>query len=56
MSMLPVSLSLTTSFITAIELLGNPSEMVFNGTQFALIIFSIFMVIPFSPRISINNT
>lgn len=46
MSLLPVSLSLTTSFITAIELLGNPSEMVFNGTQFALIIISIFMVIP----------
>lgn len=37
MSLLPVSLSLTTSFITAIELLGNPSEMVFNGTQFSLI-------------------
>lgn len=46
MSLLPVSLSLTTSFITAIELLGNPSEMVFNGTQFALIAFSIFAVIP----------
>lgn len=37
MSLLPVSLSLTTSFITAIELLGNPSEIVFNGTQFSLI-------------------
>ena len=37
MSLLPVTLSLTTSFITAIELLGNPSEMVFNGTQYSLI-------------------
>lgn len=37
MTLLPVSLSLTTSFITAIELLGNPQEMFFNGTQYALI-------------------
>lgn len=51
MSLLPVSLSLTTSFITAIELLGNPSEMVFNGTQFALIVISIFMVIPVAMKI-----
>lgn len=51
MSLLPVSLSLTTSFITAIELLGNPSEMVFNGTQFALIIFSILMVIPVAMKL-----
>lgn len=51
MSLLPVSLSLTTSFITAIELLGNPSEMVFNGTQFSLIIISIFMVIPVAIKI-----
>lgn len=51
MSLLPVSLSLTTSFITAIELLGNPSEMVFNGTQFALIVLSIFMVIPVAVKI-----
>lgn len=51
MSLLPVSLSLTTSFITAIELLGNPSEMVFNGTQFSLIALSIFMVIPVAIKI-----
>lgn len=37
MSVFPVTLSLTTSFITAIELLGNPSEIFFNGTQFSLI-------------------
>lgn len=55
MSLLPVSLSLTTSFITAIELLGNPSEMVFNGTQFALIALSIFAVIP-GTKISIFIT
>lgn len=51
MCLLPVSLSLTTSFITAIELLGNPSEMFFNGTQFSLIILSIFMVIPVAVKI-----
>lgn len=37
MQLFPVSLSLTTSFITAIELLGNPSEMFFYGTQYSLI-------------------
>lgn len=37
MTLFPVTLSLTTSFITAIELLGNPAEMFFNGTQFSLI-------------------
>lgn len=37
MSIFPVTLSLTTSFITAIELLGNPSEMYLQGTQFVLI-------------------
>lgn len=37
MSLFPVTLSLTTSFITAIELLGNPAEMFFSGTQFSLI-------------------
>lgn len=51
MSLLPVSLSLTTSFITAIELLGNPSEVVFNGTQFSLIVISIFIVIPVAIKI-----
>ena len=37
MSLFPVTLSLTTSFVTAIELLGNPAEMFFYGSQFALI-------------------
>lgn len=37
MTLFPITLSLTTSFITAIELLGNPSEMYFQGTQFVLI-------------------
>ena len=37
MNLFPVTLSLTTSFVTAIELLGNPAEMFFYGSQFALI-------------------
>lgn len=51
MSLLPVTLSLTTSFITAIELLGNPSEITFYGTQFSLIIISMLMVIPVALKI-----
>lgn len=37
MGLFPVTISLTTSFITAIELLGNPAEMFFFGSQFSLI-------------------
>lgn len=48
MTIFPVTLSLTTSFITAIELLGNPAEMFFNGAQFSLIVLSMLLVIPFA--------
>ncbi|XP_030385134.1 sodium-coupled monocarboxylate transporter 1 [Scaptodrosophila lebanonensis] len=51
MSIFPVTLSLTTSFITAIELLGNPSEMYFQGTQFVLIVLPMIMVIPVAVKI-----
>lgn len=37
MGLFPVTMSLATSFVTAIELLGNPAEMFFHGTQFSLI-------------------
>jgi hypothetical protein len=37
MGLFTVTLSLATSFVTAIELLGNPAEMFFYGTQFSLI-------------------
>ena len=46
MSLPTVALSLTTSFITAIELLGNPAEIYFNGMQFALIVLSLLFVVP----------
>jgi len=51
MNLLPVTLSLTTSFITAIELLGNPSEMYFQGTQFVLIVIPMVLVIPIAVKI-----
>ncbi|KFB48289.1 AGAP005795-PA-like protein [Anopheles sinensis] len=51
MSLFPVTLSLTTSFITAIELLGNPSEMFFNGTQFSLIVISMVLVVPVAVKV-----
>lgn len=51
MTIFPVTLSLTTSFITAIELLGNPAEMFFNGTQFSLIVISMILVIPFAVKV-----
>jgi hypothetical protein len=37
MGLFPVTFSLTTSFVTAIELLGNPAEVFFFGSQFTLI-------------------
>ncbi|XP_041770228.1 sodium-coupled monocarboxylate transporter 1-like isoform X1 [Anopheles merus] len=51
MSLFPVTLSLTTSFITAIELLGNPAEMFFSGTQFALIVISMVLVVPVAVKV-----
>ncbi|XP_017127714.1 sodium-coupled monocarboxylate transporter 1 [Drosophila elegans] len=51
MNIFPVTLSLTTSFITAIELLGNPSEMYFQGTQFVLIVIPMVLVIPVAVKI-----
>uniref|UniRef100_A0A1A9ZMT8 Sodium-coupled monocarboxylate transporter 1 n=1 Tax=Glossina pallidipes TaxID=7398 RepID=A0A1A9ZMT8_GLOPL len=51
MSIFPVTLSLTTSFITAIELLGNPAEMYFQGTQFVLIVIPMLLVIPIAVKI-----
>lgn len=51
MELFPVTLSLCTSFITAIELLGNPAEMFFNGTQFSLIVLSMVLVIPMAVKV-----
>ncbi|XP_067005282.1 sodium-coupled monocarboxylate transporter 1 [Anabrus simplex] len=42
----PMSLSLAASFITAIELLGNPAEMYMHGTQFWMTCLSFLIVVP----------
>ncbi|KAL1116569.1 hypothetical protein AAG570_005041 [Ranatra chinensis] len=46
MATLPTALSLATGFITAIELLGNPSEMYSHGSQFWMTCISFILVIP----------
>lgn len=51
MSIFPVTLSLTTSFITAIELLGNPAEMFFNGAEYSMIVVSMIFVIPLALKV-----
>lgn len=46
MNLMTVALSLMTSFITAIELLGNPAEVYFNGMQYSLIVISLILTVP----------
>ncbi|XP_065221049.1 putative sodium-dependent multivitamin transporter [Planococcus citri] len=50
MGTLPMSLSLAASFITAIELLGNPAEMYKFGTQFWTICFAFLFVVPITTK------
>ncbi|XP_077301945.1 sodium-coupled monocarboxylate transporter 2 [Arctopsyche grandis] len=42
----PMAMSLATSFITAIELLGNPAEMYQHGSQYWLICLAFIFVMP----------
>ncbi|KAL0893887.1 hypothetical protein ABMA27_013990 [Loxostege sticticalis] len=46
MGTFPMSLSLAASFITAIELLGNPAEMYMAGAQFWMICVAFVLVVP----------
>lgn len=46
MGTLPMAMSLAASFITAIELLGNPAEMYEQGTQFWMTCLSFILVVP----------
>ncbi|KAJ9580889.1 hypothetical protein L9F63_023934, partial [Diploptera punctata] len=46
MGTFPMAMSLASSFITAIELLGNPAEMYIHGTQFWMTCVSFIIVIP----------
>lgn len=50
MGTLPTALSLAFSFITAIELLGNPAEMYNYGAQFWMMCFAFLAVIPITSR------
>ncbi|XP_041977168.1 sodium-coupled monocarboxylate transporter 1 [Aricia agestis] len=46
MGTFPMALSLGASFITAIELLGNPAEMYIAGAQFWMICLAFLFIIP----------
>ncbi|GBP30471.1 Sodium-coupled monocarboxylate transporter 1 [Eumeta japonica] len=46
MGTFPMALSLAASFVTAIELLGNPTEMYLSGAQFWMICVAFLLVVP----------
>ncbi|KAK3933297.1 Sodium-coupled monocarboxylate transporter 1 [Frankliniella fusca] len=50
MGTFPMAMSLAASFITAIELLGNPAEMYTHGTQFWMTCCAFLIVIPVASR------
>ncbi|XP_076180480.1 sodium-coupled monocarboxylate transporter 1 isoform X2 [Ptiloglossa arizonensis] len=47
----PMAMSLAASFITAIELLGNPAEMYEQGTQFWMICLAFILVVPITSHL-----
>ncbi|CAG4909990.1 unnamed protein product [Colias eurytheme] len=51
MGTFPMALSLAASFITAIELLGNPAEMYMAGAQFWMICIAFVLVVPISSQL-----
>ncbi|XP_028041678.1 sodium-coupled monocarboxylate transporter 2 [Bombyx mandarina] len=51
MGTFPTALSLAASFITAIELLGNPAEMYMAGGQFWMICIAFILVVPITSRL-----
>ncbi|KPJ15084.1 Sodium-coupled monocarboxylate transporter 2 [Papilio machaon] len=51
MGTFPMALSLAASFITAIELLGNPAEMYMAGAQFWMICVSFVLVVPIASQL-----
>ncbi|XP_017881893.1 sodium-coupled monocarboxylate transporter 1 [Ceratina calcarata] len=51
MGTFPMAMSLAASFITAIELLGNPAEMYKQGTQFWMTCVSFILVVPVTSRL-----
>ncbi|KAF9418433.1 hypothetical protein HW555_004721 [Spodoptera exigua] len=51
MGTFPMALSLAASFITAIELLGNPAEMYMAGAQFWMICVAFVLVVPIASHL-----
>ncbi|XP_068630077.1 sodium-coupled monocarboxylate transporter 1 [Battus philenor] len=51
MGTFPMALSLAASFITAIELLGNPAEMYMAGAQFWMICLAFLLVVPIASQL-----
>ncbi|CAH0406503.1 unnamed protein product [Chilo suppressalis] len=51
MGTFPTALSLAASFITAIELLGNPAEMYMAGAQFWMICVAFILVVPIASKL-----
>ncbi|XP_063620773.1 sodium-coupled monocarboxylate transporter 1-like [Cydia splendana] len=51
MGTFPMALSLAASFITAIELLGNPAEMYIGGAQFWMICVCFILVAPITSQL-----
>ncbi|PZC84413.1 hypothetical protein B5X24_HaOG204987 [Helicoverpa armigera] len=51
MGTFPMALSLAASFITAIELLGNPAEMYMAGAQFWMICVAFVLVVPIASQL-----
>ncbi|XP_045519101.1 sodium-coupled monocarboxylate transporter 2 isoform X1 [Pieris brassicae] len=51
MGTFPMALSLAASFVTAIELLGNPAEMYIAGAQFWMICIAFVLVVPISSQL-----
>ncbi|CAG5103421.1 Similar to CG32669: Putative sodium-dependent multivitamin transporter (Drosophila melanogaster) [Cotesia congregata] len=48
---IPMAMSLAASFITAIELLGNPAEMYSHGTQFWMTCVAFVLVVPITSKL-----
>ncbi|CAG9823599.1 unnamed protein product [Phaedon cochleariae] len=50
MGTFPMAMSLAASFVTAVELLGNPAEMYTHGSQFWMICLAFILVVPMTSK------
>ncbi|KAL1512457.1 hypothetical protein ABEB36_002044 [Hypothenemus hampei] len=50
MGTFPMAMSLAASFVTAVELLGNPAEMYTSGSQFWMICLAFILVVPLTSK------